>query len=78
MSATTLVGLYFVCDICGPTGGVVAGHANHETMIVRLLSEQGEPVRYVATAVAVGWDFYKTQTDAERAFGKLCKEALWV
>lgn len=76
MAATTLVGLYFVSREGGPAGGVVAGHLNHETLLVRVLSEETERTVCVPVAVAIGWEFFGSERDALCAFGRVCREAL--
>lgn len=74
MDAATLTGLYFVGIGVGPVGGVVAGMANRETLIVREFSE-GERLLYVPVAVAIEWNFYHKERDALEAFARVCREA---
>ena len=73
MDAATLTGLYFVGIGNGPVGGVVAGMANRETLIVREMSD-GERVVYVPVALAIHWDFYHHERDAIAAFARVCRE----
>lgn len=71
----SLVGLYFVHCECGPTAGVVAGFANKETAILRVLSGVEEEVWYVPVGRVLGWDLYGTEREALVGFRGVCEDA---